>query len=326
MQTLFFTHIRQHLPGHISLVDEVADTLSISNDSAYRRIRGDKPLSFDEIQKLAIRFNVSLDQFLHLQGNTVTFSGSYIDRENFDLENYLQGIVNQLTLFSLAQKKELFYLNKDFPIFHLFMFPELAAFKCYFWSRYNLNYSQFNKGQFLIEDFIPLLENQGKKISNLYLNIPSTEVWNLDCINTTIRQINFYRESKAFTSRADIFTVFNCLEKLVDHVEAQAARGFKFPYQKPHEAAAPYQVFINHFFLGDNMVLAEVDHTKQVFLNHNVINYLATTDSKFIEYTFQTLHTLLQKSTLISEVGEQERENFFDSLRERIVEMKKLAL
>src|SRR6478672_1513729 len=280
MQTQFFNQLKHNLPDHISLVDEVADILNISNDSAYRRIRGDKALSFDEIQKLATHFKVSLDQFLHLQGNTLTFSGSYIDRENFDLKNYLQGIVNQLTYFNLAQKKELFYLNTDFPIFHHFMFPELAAFKCYFWSRYNLNYSQFNKGQFLIDDFMPVFESVGKKISDLYLDIPSTEIWNLDCINTTIRQINFYRESKVFKSRADIFTVFNCLEKLIDHIEAQAARGRKFPYQKPREAAAPYHVFINHFFLGDNMVAVEIDHTKLVFLNHNVINYLKTTDSK----------------------------------------------
>jgi hypothetical protein len=57
-----------------------------------------------------------------------------------------------------------------------------------------------------------------------------------------------------------------------------------------------------------------------------VINYIQTTDTAFIEYTFQTLNTLLKKSTLISEVGEQERENFFDCLRERIHDTLKLAV
>jgi hypothetical protein len=326
MQTHFFSHIKERLPYHLSLADEIAAVLNISNDSAYRRIRGDKALSFDEIQKIAIHFKVSMDQFLHLQGNTVIFSGNYINRESFDFKNYLQGIVNQLTYFHSAQKAELFYLNKDIPIFHHFMFPELAAFKCFFWSRYNLNNSQYNKSQFLIEDFIPLFENIGKKISNLYLEIPSTEIWNLDCVNTTIRQINFYRESKVFKSHEDLMTIFSCLEKLIDHVEEQAARGHKFPHQKPHLPAARYNVFINHFLLGDNMVAVDMDGVKMVFLNHNVINYLQTTDSQFIDYTFETLHTLLKKSTLISEVGEQDRENFFDEMRERIHTTKKLAL
>ena len=219
MQTQFFHYIKERLPAHLSLADEVAELLNISNDSAYRRIRGEKALSFDEMHKLATHFKISLDQFLHLQSNTLTFSANYVSRENFDLKNYLQGIVNQLAYFNSAEKKELFYLNKDIPIFHHFMFPELAAFKCYFWSRYNLNYSQFNKGQFLIEDFVGIFESIGRKISNLYLEIPSTEIWNLDCINTTIRQINYYCETKVFKSQQDIITVYNCLEKLVGHIE-----------------------------------------------------------------------------------------------------------
>jgi hypothetical protein len=318
MQHLFFNHIKERMPDHLSLVDEVAELLNISNDSAYRRIRGDKALSFDEIQKLALHFKVSLDQFLHLQGNSITFFGNYINRDVFDLKNYFQNMVKQLTYFSAAQKKELFYLNKDVPIFHFFAFPELAAFKAYFWSRYNLNYPQFNKGQFLISDFMPVVEEVGREISVLYGDIPSTEVWNIDCINTTIRQINFYQESKLFKSQEDLLTVYQCLEKLVYHIESQAALGRKFAYQKPQQAGARYQVFINQFLLGDNTIALELDNQRMVFLNHSVINYIQTTDNAFIEYTFQTLHTLLKKSTLVSEVGEQERENFFDSLRERI--------
>jgi len=326
MQQHFFNHIKQRMPDHLSLVDAVSEVLHISTDSAYRRIRGDKALTFDEIQNLAIHFKVSLDQFLHLQGNAITFLGNYISREHFDMKNYFQSIVTQLTFFCAAQKKELFYLNKDIPIFHFFAFPELAAFKTYFWSRYNLNYSQFNKGQFLIADFLPLVEDVGQEICSLYLDIPSTEVWNLDCINTTIRQINFYKESKLFKSHEDLVTVFRCLEKLVDHIEDQAAAGRKFLYQKSQHTSAKYHIFINYFLLGDNTITVELDNQRMVFLNHNVINYIQTTDAAFIEYTFQTLNTLLKKSTLISEVGEQERENFFNSLRERIYDTKKLTV
>lgn len=326
MQTKFFDQLKQQLPGHLTLVDEVADLLHISNDSAYRRIRGDKALSFTEIQKLAMHFNVSLDQFLHLQAPTLTFSGNFINRENFDFSSYLQSIVNQLLYFSAAQKKELFYQGKDFPIFHHFLFPELAAFKCYFWGRYNLNQKEFNKGQFLIDDFLPVFEKVGRRIADTYLQIPSTEIWNIDCINTTLRQINFYRESKLFKSHNDLLTVLSCLEKLIDHIEEQAARGYKFPYRQPQEVGARYQLFVNQFFLGDNMVVVELDEVKMVFLNHNVLNYIQTTDNRFVQYTFETLQTLLRKSTLISEVGEQDRENFFDALRERIDVSKKQAV
>ncbi|HNJ27903.1 MAG TPA: helix-turn-helix domain-containing protein, partial [Ferruginibacter sp.] len=74
-QLQFFQHIRSILPEHISLVDEIAGLLDISNDSAYRRIRGEKQISLDEMQKLSVHYKISIDQFLNLQSNSYIFSG-----------------------------------------------------------------------------------------------------------------------------------------------------------------------------------------------------------------------------------------------------------
>jgi len=326
LQTSFLKQIKNQLPQHLALVDALAEHLNISNDSAYRRIRGEKHLTFDEIQILAANFKISLDTFLHLQTNAMIFWGKNIDRHTFDFENYLQGIVSQLEYFMSGNEVQMFYLNKDIPIFHHFMFPELAAFKCYFWSRYNLNYPQFNKGQFLIDDFIDIFNNTGKKISDLYLKIPSTEIWNLDCINTTIRQIDYYSKSRIFKSQQDIETVYNCLEKLVDHIETQVEYGYKFPFGIPDQHdKVKYNVYINEFVLGDNTIMVEMDGKQMVFLNHNFINYMMTNNNEFINYTFETLKVLLKKSMLISEISEKDRQLFFHNLRQRIYERRKLV-
>ena len=326
LQIAFLKEVKNLLLPHFSLVDVLAEQLNISNDSAYRRIRGEKHLTFDEIQILAAHFKISLDSFLHLKSDAFTFWGKNIDRHTFDFESYLQGIVRQLEYFVTANKKQMFFLNADIPIFHHFMFPELAAFKCYFWSRYDLNYPQFNKGHFLIDDFIDIFNNTGKKIANLYLQIPSTEVWNVDCINTTIRQIDYYRESRIFKSKQDVETVYKCLEKLLDHIELQVEYGYKFPFNEPKQHnTVKYSVYINDFFLGDNTIMVEMDGIKMVFLNHNVINYMMTNNQEFIDYTYETMNILLKKSTLISEISEQGRQLFFNNLRERIREKQKLV-
>ena len=325
LQIAFLKQIKKQLPSHLALVDAIAEQLNLSNDSAYRRLRGEKHLTFDEIQILAAHYKISLDSFLHLENNSLTFWGKNIDRYTFDFENYLRGIVEQLEYFIPAKEKTMYYLNKDVPIFHHFMFPELAAFKCYFWSRYDLDYPRFNKEQFLIEDFIDIFNNTGKKISDLYLQIPSVEIWNLDCINTTIRQIDYYRETHIFKSQQDIETVYNCLEKLVDYIELMVERGYKFSYGKPEQAKKiKYAVYINEFILGDNTIIVEMDGKRIVFINHNVINYMMTNNQEFINYTFDTLKILLRKSRLISEISERDRELFFNTLRERIHERRKL--
>ncbi len=46
IQLQLSNRIRDQMPGHVSLVDEVTDIFEISIDSAYRRIRGEKPISF----------------------------------------------------------------------------------------------------------------------------------------------------------------------------------------------------------------------------------------------------------------------------------------
>jgi len=326
LQINFFKHLKGKLPQHLSLVDEVAEMLNISIDSAYRRIRGENTLRFDEIQLLANHYAVSLDQFLRLQSKAITFLGNFINRENFDFENYLKGIVAQLEQINNGGQKEIFYFNKDIPIFHHFMFPELAAFKCYFWCRYNLNHTLYNNGQFSIDDFIDIFNKTGKKISELYLQIPSTEIWNLDCINTTIMQIDYYRDCKIFKSADDIITVYNCLEKLVDHIEQQVEVGYKFPFKQPNKKDdVKYRFFINEFVLGDNTVIINVDGQKIAVITHSVLNYIETTDPKFVEYISETFQIILKKSTLISEIGERERQLFFDTMRQRIYDKKKLV-
>ena len=218
----------------------------------------------------------------------------------------------------------MFYLNRDIPIFRHFMFPELAAFKCYFWDRYDLDYVKFNKDQFLTEDYIDIFNTTGKKISDLYLKIPSVEIWNLDCINTKIRQIEYYRETRIFKSQQDIDNVYDCFEKLVNHIEKQVEYGYKFPPGKPEqENKIKYSVYINDFHLGDNTIIVELDGEKTVFFNHSVINYIMTNQKEFLNYTFETLKILLKKSMLISEISERDRRLFFHTLRERIHETRK---
>ncbi|MEO6330426.1 MAG: hypothetical protein ABIO55_15940, partial [Ginsengibacter sp.] len=110
LQIAFLKEIKNQLPQHLALVDALAEQLNISNDSAYRRIRGEKHLALDEIQVLSAHFKISLDSFLQLQNDGLLFWGKNIDRQTFDFENYLQGIVKQLEYFASASEKKMFYL------------------------------------------------------------------------------------------------------------------------------------------------------------------------------------------------------------------------
>jgi hypothetical protein len=71
--------------------------------------------------------------------------------------------------------------------------------------------------------------------------------------------------------------------------------------------------------------MVEMDGKRMVFINHNVINIMMTNNQEFTDYTFETLKILLKKSTLISEISEKDRQLFFNNLRDRIHEKRRLV-
>ena len=80
-QVLLFQHIKASLPSHVSMVDKIADVLHISNDSAYRRIRGEKEISLTELKSLSEHFKISIDQVLNLKNEMVVFRAPEINEE-----------------------------------------------------------------------------------------------------------------------------------------------------------------------------------------------------------------------------------------------------
>lgn len=325
VQQMFFQHVKGLLPSHLSMVDEVANILHVSNDSAYRRIRGEKPLSLEEIKKLCIHFKISLDQFLHLDSDSVLFTGKLADRKNFSFDLYLEDFLHQLQIINSFESKEIYFWPKDVPTFYYYQFPELAAFKCFFWQKTVLEYPEYNKTKFNFSDFDEKLLRTGEKILETYNCIPSHEVWNVDNINTSIQQIEYYKDTNVFNSKSDIIILYECLEKMVDHFEAQAEAGYKFNRNAKGIKGASINIYVNEFIIGDNTVMAILNKKPFVYLSHSFINYTSTKDPVFCGYMFEYLQRLIRKSTLVSSVSEKQRRGFFTPIREKL-ELRKKAL
>jgi len=320
-QQLFFNHIRSKLPSHLSFVDEVAELLNISNDSAYRRIRGEKPLGLDEVQVLCDKYQVSLDQLLRIKTDTVIFTYDKVDHLSSGLNKYLQFVANSLGLFNILQNPQMYFYSKDLPTYIFMPFPELMAFKFFFWKRTLLGYPELARQRFNGEEADAEAIETAGKIYELYTKIPSIDIWNDESINATISQIEFYRQSNVFISNDVLFKVYNQLEELVNHLELQAETGKKLLYGKPDRRTnVSYDAYINTTLIGNNTVFVQSDNRRITFINHNGLNFMSTQDEGFCDFTFKHIQTVIQKSTHISVVGEKERSMFFNALRQKIQE------
>ncbi|MEP6615766.1 MAG: helix-turn-helix domain-containing protein [Ginsengibacter sp.] len=325
LQKELFVSIKNALPPHISLVDELADLLELSYDSVYRRIRGEKPISLNELKKLCEHFHLSLDQVLQFKTETVVFNAPGINGSAPDFLDYLKGVWQQLKYFNSFQKKEMLYQCKDAPIFYFYLFPEIGAFKTFCWLRSILNNTSYHDKLFSLQEF-PFEEcNQmGQQIIKEYSILPSTEVWNFESLNSSLNQLEYYRDAGLFKSDKDFSDVLGSFEKMLDHIQDQAQIGFKYmPTGTDKTHKAPFKFYVNQVILGNNTFLLDLDGVNLSIINYNVLDYMMTKDVRFGKKLLNGFNTLINSSTLISGTGEKERNKFFRIQRDKVSQLRK---
>jgi len=326
-QQTLFNHIKGLIPPNLTLVDVIAEVLNVSNDSAYRRIRGEKPISLDEVRVLATHFKMSIDQLLHLQSDAFLFTGRFTNNADFTYHNWLESIVSHLRFFLSFQPNHYFYLAKEIPFYYYFLFPEIAAFKSFFFMKSVLSYDNWKTAKFSVKDDYSQYYEQMGKCSQLFAELPSTEVWNIENITSTLHQIEFYRVTGSLKSNEDAMMLFDKFDLLIDHIEIQAEYGVKLLHgQNPSTGKTAFKLFVNELLMGDNMQLMQLGNKQMTAINHCVMNYITTMDESFGAYTKKAMDNITQKSTLISGVNEKERLLFFNKLRAKVKNAKKLIV
>jgi hypothetical protein len=319
LQLQLFNAIKAKLPPHLSLADEVAAVLEISTDSAYRRIRGEKPLLLEEVARLCTKYALSLDGLLHLQSDGFLFRGEFFQPEQFQFDKYLASYAQQLKHMASFETRKIFFLCKDIPVHHQFHFRELAAFKHYFWMRTIMNAPGFQQKKFAIRDYPDELWAIGNTALQYYNQIDSVELWSMETLNSTLHQIEYYDAMSLFAHEEDVRLVYQTLERFILHMEKQADAGYKFAYDDAgKKPLSSFQLYYNEVIVGDNSATAVLNHTKLVYLPHSIFNFMATTDVRFCDNNYNHIQNLMKKSTLISNVSERERARFFHYLRTRI--------
>ena len=79
----------------------------MSYDSAYRRIRGDKEISVEELYKLTREFNLPLDNIFNAESREVSFQCAPLDCESFKVKDWLSLVLRNIKEISEAREKGL---------------------------------------------------------------------------------------------------------------------------------------------------------------------------------------------------------------------------
>jgi hypothetical protein len=319
VQQKLFNVIKARMEGVVSQVDEIASVLDISTDSAYRRMRGEKQVSFEELITLCTKYRVSVDQILGIQTGTFSFMGELLNEKTHRYEDFLKGMMQRMGHFASTPKKQFYYLCKDVPMFHHWQCRPFATFKYFFWMSILVYFPEFRNRKVAMEEYADELWELGQKTLFYYNLMDSFEVWNMESLNATLRQIEYYRDVRMFKSDSDALLIYESLQKTLNHIEEQARLGYKFDIEdREKKPLGKFALYFNEIIILDNSMLIVQDNSKMAVVQHTVINYMLTRDITFCEHLEQYINNLMRRSTLISETSEKERSAFFHNLQERI--------
>jgi len=296
LQQQLFSRLKENLPPHLSLVDELGDLLGLSTDSVYRRIRGEKPIDLIELKKICEHYHLSLDQLLQLKTESVLFDAPGMTKPLGDFAEYMKGMLAQFRYFNTFKTKEIFYLCKDAPN-KTFSFEEFPYDDC------------FALGQQVLEE---------------HNKINSVELWNLESIHSTINQVAYYRDAGNFRSPEELSAVIRSFHQWLDHLQLQAEKGVKFmPGATDVSYKASIQFYVNELILGNNTMVIKLDQQSLSMVTYSVFYYLFTRDPRFSAKAMGSFDTLLGRATLISKIGEKDRNRFFNALRDKVSQLEK---
>lgn len=318
IQETLFQLIKGSLPQNISFVHAISELLGISYDSVYRRVRGEKELTLEELKTICEAYNISVDDLFNLKSNHISFTDLAIAEDGISLENWLQTLLKEIKLIHQSKQSEIIYSAKDIPLFYFFEFPEIAAFKFFFWQQIMIPSGISENKKFSLEVPGNLFET-GRQLLSYYIRIPVIEIWSEETISSILRQIEYCFVAGFFDRKEDAFKLCDVLETWLTHVQNQAECGFQFMLgTSPEGVENSYRLFYNEVLINDNTILVSMDGRKVCYNTYNIISQLITTNLVFCEKIEKSFRILMQKSTMISGTSSKERHRFFNILHEKV--------
>lgn len=189
-----------------------------------------------------------------------------------------------------------------------------------------LDYEDWRQARFSVEDDYSKYLHLCKKISDIFASIPSTEVWSIENITSTLQQIEFYRVTGSLKSDQDALVLYDKLDEMINHIEKQAECGFKLKAGQESATSGPaHKMFVNEITMGDNMQIMQLGNTQLTYINHSIINFITTSDVAFNTYMKQTFDNIAHKSTPISVENQKDRLMFFNRLRAKVNAARKVV-
>ncbi|MFN7301897.1 MAG: helix-turn-helix domain-containing protein [Bacteroidota bacterium] len=300
--------LRAGIPANRNAAQTVADVLDISLDAAYRRLRGQSPLTLEEGMKLAAALGLSLDALAASGKGQIVFELEAAADDHDSRTSNLERLLQMGKALAEDPEARIVHTQEDIIPFRMYGYRQLRAFKHYHWERL---YADDTASR-----FDPATENLQRDeaaagIYRLYMRIPSLEVWSEYSLDSTLRQIRYDMETGHFSSAKDALEVTADLHLLLDDLQEQARTGRK-------HRENDFQLFWSEIAVFNGSLMLYAKGFQRVYAGHHTMHYLSTSNLDYCRQTEQWNDLLLRRSLNLTGYAEKLRYRFFSLLKQRV--------
>ena len=217
---LLSAKILESIPENIKPIEFLTELLNIGKESAYRRMRSEIPFTFEEITKLALELDFSVDEIIGKNKEERIFIDLQANSSANHEESFLamiQEYYKYIELIANAQDKEVFAALNRLSLSFLMGFDNLFKLYYYNWKHQSYNISINDPfSETVIPPEINAVRHQFRIIKPNIYNVHY--IIDRDIFQNISREIQYYYNRKLITDE-EIYILRDELSQVLKNME-----------------------------------------------------------------------------------------------------------
>jgi hypothetical protein len=305
--------VLKNIPKNIKPVIYLMELLDLSRESVYRRIRKDIPFSMDELTKLALTLNFSLDEIVEGSKRERIFFDLGLKNPSNSIDSFsavFQEYNSYISNLSKAKTSNVFMaLNCIYPLFTVF-FSNLFKFHYFKWlveNQDNLPKDYFSN--LVLPQELSVLQQKISEEIKYARNV--TIILSPNISLSIIKDIQYYYQRKLI-NKDDLEILKKDLLRMSDFSENVAKTG------RIEGGDSQIDIYISIPYINSNTIYLEYDDVSEVHYWIYSNNPMIIRNSEISNIQKKWFLSLKKSSTLITQSNEILQADFFDTQRKLI--------
>jgi len=308
--------IRELIPPNVNLAEYLINELSVSRQSAYRKIKGEIPFSFDQIAALSQKLGFSMDEIAGEENSSYSLFRLYKNahttpEETFVhmLEQYHKALIKRI---SNTDSGIVIIMNRIYFLSGFF-FENLFRFYFYKWvhstSDVPLDY------RFADVTLSPEIVSLCKKINELLPRVSNnTYIVDPDAFYNSLTEIQYYHR-RGLIDEKELSEIKDDLIVMIDNTEKLIRKGMYT------ETGTTFEYYISALPIESNGVYLYYNKSRESHLWVYPTNYLYSNDACACDMHQNWINSLKKYCTLTTLSNEKLQSDYFKNQREFLNKM-----